>query len=83
MSTPNDSQKPASGVGSSDLVLHGRIGWHSNSTVYWNRLNGDTVPALVKAVSRAGGRVQILANCREGDRLVWVSGKRLMLQLFV
>lgn len=53
------------------------LGWPSNSNVYWHRGNGDTVPAIVKAVSRRGGRVRILANCVEGDRLVWVSAKKL------
>jgi len=62
------------------MIIRGRIAWQGGSNVYWYRVNGDTVPALVKAVSRRGGRVQILANCPEGDRLVWVSAKRLRLQ---
>lgn len=51
--------------------------WHNGTPVYWHRGNGDTVPGIVKGVSRRYGSVLIEADCREGTRLVRVNQHRL------
>lgn len=41
--------------------------------VYYHRGNGDTVPAVVRQISKTGVSLRIEGDFVEGKRLVWVA----------
>jgi len=48
--------------------------------IYYYRDNGDTVPGVIKQISRTGLSVRILGDFVEGERLVWVATKSIVKQ---